>query len=97
MGEVGRVIVMEREEIEGLREEREVLELELKKLGKMKKCKEGGMFLKALLEEKESRERGMWRAGERWRRPRAVGGGHEEDGNRDLGEAAGVRGEEGRV
>jgi hypothetical protein len=29
---------MEREEIEGLREEREVLKLELKKLGKVKKC-----------------------------------------------------------
>ena len=29
----------------------------LKKLGKMMKCKEGEMFLKALLEEKESRER----------------------------------------
>ena len=29
----------------------------LKKLGKMKKCEEGKMFLKALLEEKERRER----------------------------------------
>ena len=56
-GEVGRVVVVEREEVEGLREEREVLELELKKLWKIKKCKEGEMFLKALLEEKESRER----------------------------------------
>ena len=56
-GEVGRVIVLVREEVEGLREEREVLELELKKLWKIKKCKEGEMFLKALLEEKESRER----------------------------------------
>lgn len=27
----------------------------------------------------------------------AVGGGHEEDGGRDLGEAVGVKGEEGRV
>jgi hypothetical protein len=33
------------------------LELELKRLWKMKKWKEGEMFLKALLEEKESRER----------------------------------------
>jgi hypothetical protein len=36
-GEVGRVIVMVREEVEGLRAERS-LELVLKKLGKMKKC-----------------------------------------------------------
>ena len=56
-GKVRSVIVLEMEEVEGLREEREVLELELKKLWKIKKCKEGEMFLKALLEEKESRER----------------------------------------
>ena len=36
-GEVGRVIVMVKEEVEGLRAERS-LELVLKKLGKMKKC-----------------------------------------------------------
>ena len=40
--------MVEREEVEGLREEREVLELELKKLWKIKKCKEGDMFLNAL-------------------------------------------------
>jgi hypothetical protein len=56
-GEVGSVIVVEREEVEELREEREVLELDLKMLGKIKKCKEGEILLKALLEEKESRER----------------------------------------
>ena len=56
-GKVRSVIVLVREEVEGLSDEREVLELELKKLWKIKKCKEGEMFLKALLEEKESRER----------------------------------------
>ena len=47
-GEVGSVIVVEREEVEWRREEREVFELELKKLWKMKKCKEGEIFLNAL-------------------------------------------------
>ena len=36
--EVGRAIVVEREEVEGLTEEREVLEFVLKELRKMKKC-----------------------------------------------------------
>ena len=37
-GEVGRAIVVEREEVKGLTEEREVLEFVLKELGKMKNC-----------------------------------------------------------
>jgi hypothetical protein len=45
--EVGKVIVVDREEVEGQGAEREVLELELKKLRKIKKCKEGDMFLNA--------------------------------------------------
>ena len=41
----------------------------------MKKCKDGGMFLKALLEEKESRER------------KDVGGQEKDEGGQELLEA----------
>ena len=68
-------------------------------LGKMKKCKEGEMFLKALLEEKESMERedveGRRKKEESKRLLEA--GMRRMEGGRDWGEAAGVKGEEGRV
>jgi hypothetical protein len=65
----------------------------------MKKCNEGKMFLKALLEEKKSRERkdveGRRKKEEAKRLLEA--GMRRMEGCRDWGEAAGVKGEEGRV
>ena len=65
----------------------------------MKKCKEGEMFLMALFEEKESMERedvdGRRKKEEGKRLLEA--GMRRMEGGRDWGEAAGVKGEEGRV